>query len=145
MPLRVKLGALVLVAMAVFGIALFGGLIPGLRPNYAEPSTIVVQGQSYFWTDYSFPWPYPPANTSTPTAVMFHNVTFRIWVTNWYSAIGGVVRGNGTEPNGSNYAFRLGAAVLGPNASALFLSPDKAFGAAWSGQTFVELLVRAPP
>ena len=114
-PLRTKLGAIAFVAMAVFGIVLFGGLIPGLHPNYAEPSTIEVDGQSYYWTDYSFPWPYPPANSTAPTPVAFHNVTFHVWVTNWYSPIGGVVRGNGTEPNGTSYAFRLGGEALQPH------------------------------
>lgn len=144
-PLRVKVGAIGLVAIAAFGVALFGGFIPGLHPNYAEPRTIEVHGIPYFWAEYTLPWPYPPANSTAPTLVLFHNVTFAVWVTNWYGGQGGVVRGNGTEPNGTVYPFALGGAPLGANASTLFISPDAEFGAAWSGQAFVELLVRAPP
>ena len=143
-PLRLKVGAVALVAMGVFGAALFGGWIPGLHPTYSEPATVEVHGLNYYWTQYYFPWPIPPANTSTPTGLVFHNVSFEIWVTNWYGGGGGVVNGNGTEPNGTTYGFRLGGAVLGANASDLFVSPDSTFGAAWSGQPFVELLVRVP-
>jgi len=142
-PLRYKVGALGFVAIAIFGIALFGGFIPGLRPNYTEPSTVDVRGLSYYWANYAFPWPYPPANTTAPSEVEFHNVTFHIWVTNWYSGTGGYVNGNGTERNGSVYTFRLGGSGLSANASTLYVSPDTEFGAAWDGQSFVELLVLA--
>ena len=144
-PLRLKLGAIALAAMGVFGVALFGGWIPGLHPNYAEPTTIEVGGVSYYWTDFSIPWPLPPANSTAPSSVGFHNITFEVWVTDWYDlAGGGIVHGNGTEPNGTTYGFELGGAPLGSNASSIFVSPHHAFGAIWSGQTFVELLVRAP-
>jgi hypothetical protein len=142
-PRHLKIGAVALVAMGIFGVALFGGFVPGLRPNYSEPTTIEVNGLSYYWTEYHFPWPLPPANTTTPTLQIFHNISFQVWVTNWYSGAGGIVNGNGTEPNGTTYGFRLGGSSLGSNESGLFISPDKFLGAAWSGQAFVELLVLA--
>jgi hypothetical protein len=144
-PLHLKIGAIALVAMAAFGIALFGGYIPGLRPNYSEPATIEVRGLPYYWTEYHLSWPVPPATTTTPSVVTFHNITFALWLTNWYSGPGGIVNGNGTEPNGTVYAFNLTLASLGANSTSPFFSPDREFGAAWSGQVFVELLVRATP
>ena len=143
-PLELKIGAIGFVVIAAFGVALFGGFIPGLHPNYAEPRTVEIHGIPYYWEDYDMPWPYPPANSTSPTALTFHNVTFAIWVTNWYGEQEGVVHGNGTEPNGTVFSFALGGGSLGANVSSEYISPDGEFGAAWSGQLFVELLVRAP-
>jgi len=124
-----------------FIVLLFGGFIPGLKPNFTPSATTTVDGQPYYWTDYLIPGPDPPANTTTPSNVTFHNVSFSIWVTNWFSLTGGHVHGNGTEANGTAFSFVLEGF---PVATTLYLTPDGSAGASWSGQSFVELLVRAP-
>ena len=146
-PLRLKIGAIGFVVIAVFGFALFAGFIPGLHPRYSNPATIEVRGLPYYWTNYEFPWPIYPANTTEPTPVLFHDVNFSIWVTHWYIGENWYVEGNGTEPNGTVYSFQLTSATLGSNATSMFVSPDDEFGAVWHGQLYVTLLVLAtsPP
>ena len=122
-----------LFVMGAFGAALFGGAIPGLRPNYSAPSVIVVDGQPYYYTVVTVPTPGLFSNHSSPEAFAFHNITFHLWVTNWGSVTGGLVRGNGTETNGTVYSFVLGESVTPAVNATLFLSPDRLFGVYWSG------------
>lgn len=133
-----------LVIAASFGLALFGGWIPGLKPNYTVPSTVTVEGHAYYWTDYSLTFPPPLLNYTVPSSMTFHNVTFQVWVTGWYQPVSGYVRGNATEPNATTFSFVLGGPADVPGRQTLFLSPDHELGAAWNGQAFVELLVLAP-
>lgn len=136
-----------LVVMAVFGAALFGGAIPGLKPNYTEPSTILVEGEPYYFTSVSLTPPGLLSNHTLPQPYTFHNVTFELWVTNWGSLRGGLVHGNGTEANGTSYPFLLGESVSPPVNTTLFVSPDRLFGAYWPGGllggTSVLLMVHA--
>ena len=136
-----------LVILGGFGVALFGGAIPGLKPNYVAPAVVTVEGQSYFDTTVTLSNPLYPLNHSAPQSVVFHNVSFRLWVTNWYAFTGGLVRGNGTEANGTFYSFVLGESWSPPVNSTLYLSPDRLFGAAWSGGplagSWVQLFVHA--
>lgn len=124
-----------LLVMGAFGAALFGGALPGLRPNYSEPNVIVVEGQSYFFTVVTVPTPalLSNLNYSSPQSFAFRNVTFALWVSNWGSFLGGLVRGNGTEPNGTVYPFVLGESVVPPVNTTLFLSPDRLFAVYWPG------------
>lgn len=134
-----------LVVMGAIGIALFGGLLPGIKPNFGAPSVITVDGQKYYSETTPLEFPIL-TNTTAPWNVSFEHVTFELWLTNWYSPQGGLVHGIGTEPNGSSYSFVLGMQHASSVPVTLYLSPDRLFGAAWSGGPFggflVQLLVR---
>jgi len=135
-----------LVVMSAIGIALFGGLIPGVKPNYTAPAIVSVGGHLYYAEPTLLHYPVA-SNATSPWNVTFHNVTFQLAMTGWYYLTGGIVRGTGSEPNGTHYPFVLG--VL-PNGSrpTLYLSPDGVFGAAWAGgwlgPVTVTLLVEVP-
>lgn len=122
-----------LVVMAVFGAALFGGAIPGLKPNYSTPTVLVLDGQQYHFTTFFFNQPFYPLNHTSPQFTSFHNVSFAIWVTNWYSPWGGIVHGNGTETNGTVYSFELGDSPAPRVNTTLFVSPDHQFAVYWPG------------
>lgn len=134
-PLERRILVVGLVVMAVFGIALFGGVIPGLRPNYSVSDVAILGGHSYFVG--STPLHVPTLGNSTPPwNVSFHNVTFGLWLTNWNSLRGGEVHGNGTERNGTDYAFTLGEILPNGTRTELFLSPDRVFAVSWAGGWF---------
>jgi hypothetical protein len=131
---RQAVGVLVvgLVVMVAIGIALFGGFVPGIHPNLTAPAVVTVQGHQY----YTEPTPlHIPlfTNSSGPWNVTFHNVTFELWVTNWYSATGGIVHGHGTELNGTTDSFVLGGPIPNGTRVSLYLSPDLEWGASWVG------------
>ena len=111
-----------LVAMAITGGLLFGGAIPGLKPNYAEPTTITVDGEAYHYTTVELQPPNLFTNSTPPQLFQFQNVSFYLWVTNWGSLTGGLVRGNGTEPNGTCSNFVLGQSTDPPVNSNLYIS-----------------------
>jgi hypothetical protein len=135
-----------LIIMGGFGAALFGGAIPGLKPNLSEPNVISLDGGSYFLTTFVLSGPLFPLNHTSPQTVAFHNVSFAFWLTNWYAFTGGVVHGNGTEANGTVYSFVLGESSVPPVNTTLYLSPDRAFAVSWPGGPlagpWVQLMVR---
>ncbi len=143
-PREKRITLIALVIAIGFGVALFGGFIPGLKPNATAPATVLVDGHSYYWMDYYYPGPVWPLNYTTPSAVAFHNITFDIWVSSWYQLLTGYVHGNASEPNGTSFSFVLGGPANLPGRETLYLSPDEELGAAWNGQAFVVLLVLAP-
>ena len=122
-----------LALMAVVGGLLFGGVIPGLKPNYAEPATITLDGEPYHYTTVKVRSPSLFSNTTSPQLFRFENVSFYLWVTNWDSVTGGLVRGNGTEPNGTVSSFVLGISSNPPVNADLYISPDHVFAVAWPG------------
>jgi len=136
-----------LVVMSALGIALFGGLIPGVKPNFSAPATVSIDGHLYYAEPTLLHYPLV-GNATVPWNVTFHNVTFQLAMTDWSFLSGGIVRGTGTEANGTHYGFLLG--IL-PNGSrpTLYISPDGGFGAAWDGgwlaPVTVLLLVEVPP
>jgi hypothetical protein len=132
-----------LVVMAAIGIALFGGFIPGIKPNYSQPTIDTIDGHSYYVEPVLLHYPIL-SNSSSPWNVTFHNVSFQLEMTGWFYFTGGLVQGTGTEPNGTHYSFVLG---LLPNGSrpTLYISPDAVFGAGWAGSLSVLLLVEVPP
>jgi hypothetical protein len=134
-----------LLAMGAFGAALFGGVIPGLKPNYAEPTVVEVNGESYYFTTVSLTAPGFFQNTTSPQSFAFHNVTFALWVSNWYSPLDRLVQGNGTESNGTVYSFVLGESATPPVNTTLYVSPDRWFAVYWPGGPLagssVELMV----
>lgn len=135
-----------LVVMGAFGAALFGGAIPGLKPNFSGPNVVYLEGQRYYSTTFFLATPLFPGNASAPQSVTFYNVTFELWVSNWNSPTGGLVHGNGTEANGTVYSFVLGISVNPPENTTLYISPDRAFAASWPGGPlagfWVHLMVR---
>lgn len=136
-----------LAVLMVFGALLFGGLIPGLKPNYTPPATVTVDGEPYFYTSIPLNFPAILSNHTSPQSYTFHNVSFQLWVTNWYGPSGGLVHGNGTEPNGSVYSFVLGESSSPSVNASLYVSPDRLFAVSWSGGLlggpWVLLMVRA--
>jgi len=141
-PTQAKVLVVGLVVMLAVGFALFGGFVPGMKPNYAPPATLMVNGAPYYYTTVSLNLPSIINNTTTPQAFTFHNVTFQLWLTNWYSPTGGLVRGNGTERNGSVASFVLGTSEHPPVSTSLFVSPDRAFAVYWEGGVFAGTSVR---
>lgn len=144
---QVKVLIVGLVVMGVFGVALFGGVLPGLKPNYSFPATVSVDGEPYYYTSVALNWPGFLSNFTAPQPYIFHNVSFWLWMTNWGAPMGALVHGNGTEPNGTVSSFVLGESVVPPVNTTFYLSPDRAFAVSWSGGLFggpwVRLMVRA--
>lgn len=130
-----------LVIMAGFGIALFGGAIPGLKPNYGAPNILVLDGDRYYFTTVFLSVGFL-ANSSLPQSELFENVTFSLWVSQWNSFEGGLVHGNGTESNGTVYPFVLGSSTNPPENTTLFISPDRLFAVYWPGGPFAGFWVR---
>jgi len=122
-----------LVVMAAFGAALFGGAIPGLKPNYTEPNKLVLNGEPYYFTTFFLKTPIYPLNHTSSQSTSFHNVSFSLWLTNWFTSSGGILHGNGTEPNGSVYAFVLGNSIAPLVNTTLFVSPDDLFAVYFQG------------
>lgn len=137
-----------LLVMAIVGAALFGGFIPGLKPNYAGTDITELNGVPYYYTVIYLSTPFFPANQTSPQPFVFHNVTFLLWVTNWYGFTGGLVWGNGTEPNGTVYSFVLGQSYSPRVNATLYVSPDQEFAVYWPsgilGGPGVRLMVRVP-
>ena len=86
-------------------------------------------------------------SSTTPTVLVFEGITFELWLENWYGPGGGTLKGRGTEPNDSGYAFSFyGGPMVNPPAT--WIAPDGKFGAQWDGtgsgsSTIVRLLVAA--
>ena len=127
-----------LAGMAVFvvvGILLFGGFLTGVKPDFSTTGLTTINGQAYHFE--SSPLQTPTfSNMTHPWNVTFFNVTFELWLTNWYSMSGGVLNGIGTEPNGTAYPFVLGAVLPNDTRTTFYLSPDLFFGVAWAGGWF---------
>jgi hypothetical protein len=143
-PRQVKVTIIGILVMAIFGVALFGGLIPGLKPNYNVPSTITYDGRPYYYSHVPVPWPALGANFTQPLKGEFHNVTLWYWVTSWYSITGGYLRGNVTLTNDSTYAFVLGGPETSPAYNTSFVTPGGGAGVFWSGGFSFLFLVLAP-
>jgi len=139
-PTQLKVLAIGYALVIAFGVVLFGGFIPGIKPNFSAPVYATVDGHEYFVE--SSPLPLPGfSHWSAPWNVTFHNVTFGLQIENWNASVGRLVYGNGTEPNGTHYAFELGE--MEPNGSLVrwFLSPDADFAASWNGGWFSQLVI----
>ncbi len=126
-------------AALVFGAALFSGSIPGLGGHFT--SNVKLDGHEYYSEQYELPFPQIGNNSTSPAPVLFHNVTFWVWVTGWSSPQGSYVHGNGTEANGTAYPFLLGGLASNVSRVTVYVSPDGRFATAWSGEFFLELLV----
>ncbi len=146
-PTQVKVLVIGLAIMVGIGVALFGGVIPGVKPNLSQLNEVSIDGIQYVFTLAYLSHASVTSNTSSPQQFLVGNVTFELWVTNWNSFSGGIVHGNGTERGGLAYPFELGQSSAPPVNSTLFISPDREFGAYWPGGPlagpFVHLLVRS--
>ena len=140
---------LLLAGIAVWAVAavlLFGGFLTGVKPSFSNSGLATIEGRSYHFENTLL---HPPlyTNTTSPWNVTLFNVTFELWLTQWYSMTGGVLNGVGTEPNGTAYAFALGAPLPNGTRVTLYLSPDLLFGVAWTGGwlagAYAQLYVRA--
>lgn len=144
-PSRGQVRAMV-IALAVSGVAgllLFGGYVPGLRPNYTPPPYASVDGRNYYYTDVSVPIPLSLEGRTSPAATQFHNVTFWTWVSNWSLLGGTYYRGNATERNGTTYPFVLGGARSDANWTDIYIAPGGAVAVEWDGGLTAGLFVLA--
>lgn len=143
---QVRVLVIGLVVMSAFGAALFGGLLPGLKPNYAAPPTLTVDGEQYYYATVAMNPPALFSNSTLPQSFSFHNLTFALWFTNWFASTGALVHGNGTEPNGTVSSFILGYAQYPPHNTTLYVSPDREFAVYWPGGllggVWIRLMVR---
>ena len=89
------------------------------------------------------PTPLPGSPRTSPSTVLFHNVTFRTWVTNWSIFGGAYFRGNATETNGTVYSFVLGGPPFAPGRTEEYVAPGGAVAAEWTGSFDAYLLVLA--
>lgn len=129
------------VVWAVAGGLLFGGFLPGFKPSLATTGIVTIGGHPYH---FEFSQVRAPsfANYTAPWNVTFFNVTFWLWLSNWYSVTGGVLHGNGTEANGTSYPFVLGTPLPNGTRPTLFVSPDSDFAVDWSGAGFSGIFAR---
>ncbi len=127
-----------LVAMAVVGVALFGGWIPGVHPG-AGGSVLTYQGRPYFWTFLTVPYPLWPANTSGPVNYTFHGAALALGTKNWYALGGGELVGTIAPENATPTNFTLTAAA--PTAE----SPNATVVLEWPGGILLYFLVLVPP
>jgi hypothetical protein len=131
-----------LVIAAVFGAALFGGYLPGLRPDYSTAGLVNIHGQEYYWEAVAVPAPLPGiVNFTLPQPFPFHNVTFWLWVTDWGSVRGGLLHGNASLGNGTQYPFELTGFGLSPRPVTEYFSPGGFVGASWTGGPLLDLYV----
>jgi hypothetical protein len=140
-PLHARATLLALVVTAVVGIVVFGGYLPGLKPNWGTGGIVPVDGRTYYYESISVPFPPLGSNTSSPDPFVFHNVTFWIWVTGWYSLAGGQLHGNVSLTNGTEYPFSFQGTPLATGPDELFLAPDGSVGVSWNGGLTALLLV----
>ncbi|HYA57714.1 MAG TPA: hypothetical protein VEH57_04520 [Thermoplasmata archaeon] len=139
-----KVLAVGLLVMVLIGVALFAGLIPGLKPNYNAPSVVTYDGREYYYATERVPLPPILSNSSTPERLVFHNVTFWVWVSHWYSLTPGVLEGNVTLTNGSTYSFMLGGPPMLPTWVTSYVSPGHTAVVLWNNGLDFDLLVLAP-
>jgi hypothetical protein len=144
MTRRRKVAIVAVYAVTIgFGVALFSGNLPGLGGTVSADYGL--GGHEYYPDYYSIPTPTWGSNSTTPSSVLFHNVTFWVWVTNWGRAYGALVHGNGTEQNGTTYGFVLGGYEPDHTGTELFVSPDSKLAAIWDGSFILILLVEVAP
>ncbi|MGB6500467.1 MAG: hypothetical protein WBG19_03570 [Thermoplasmata archaeon] len=130
-----------LVVSGIVGLLLFGGVLPGLRPDFTPPATVTVDGQSYYWTAFTVPLPLPFSEVSGHVSVAFHNVTFWAWITNWSIVGGEYLHGNASEPNGSVYPFVMGGFPAQTNWTDQYVTPGALIVIQWTGGLVAYFLV----
>ncbi|MFY9716786.1 MAG: hypothetical protein WAK40_02480 [Thermoplasmata archaeon] len=132
-PLQARLTVGSLAAAGVIGLLLFGGLIPGLHPNYTPSPYATIDGRTYVWSAVTVPIPWLGGTRTPPVPEVFHNVTFTTWVTNWSLLGGTYLHGTADEQNGTLYSFSLGGYAYDTNWTSRYLAPGGAVAVDWSG------------
>jgi len=138
-----KWTAVALGVCAVVGVLLFGGFVPGLHPSYGSPPTVTLDGRAYYWTMVLLPFPPPGSERTAPTSLLFHNVTFETWFTNWTVLGGAYLHGRVHEPNGTVDAFVIGGFPAQANWTEQYLAPDRAVAVQWHDGLTADFLVLA--
>lgn len=128
-----------LLVLGSIGAALFGGAIPGIHPNFSAPVVVTLNGHRYYAEVIPLPLPFFPQNVTPAVNITFHNVTFELQLTDWYSLYGCSLVGHGTEMNGTTYSYVLGGAQAFPEHALTWISPDNEFGLWWLGGLFGKL------
>jgi hypothetical protein len=128
------------VVLGVIGLLLFGGLIPGLKPETASPSTATLDGTRYYVD--SVVLTVPILTRTTPSwNETFRNVSFDLHAVNWYNGSGVILRGNGTAASGGRIPFELGELLPNGSRASMFVSPGGIWGVAWIGGWFEQLTI----
>jgi len=141
-PGQLRTTVIALAAAGLVGLALFGGYLPGLKPDYSNLGIADVNGHEYYWRVIEVPAPLPGGpNYTAPEPIAVENVTFWIWVTDWYSLAGGHLHGNASASNGTEYPFVLVGGGLPGTQVTQYFSPDAEVGAGWTGGSTANLFV----
>jgi hypothetical protein len=131
-----------LVVAGIVGLLLFGGVLPGLRPDFRPPAIVTFDGEPYYWTTFAIPLPLPFSEVSAHYSVVLHNVTVWAWITNWSVVGGEYLHGNASEPNGTVYPFVMGGFPAQANWTDQYVAPGGAFVIEWNGGLVAYFLVR---
>ncbi len=132
-----------LVGMAIVGMLLFGGYLPGLHPQYTPNPLTTYDGRSYYWAALSVPSPPFLSSHSAPTSSVFRNDTIWRWVTNAGWLGGAYLHGNVTERNGTVYEFVIGGFSGQANWTDRFVAPGASVVVEWGGGSLVYVLLLA--
>lgn len=142
-PRQVKATLVGLGALAVAGLLLFGGHIPGLGPGTGPTDLTTFDGRPYHATTFFVPVPVPGRPGGYPANLTFHQVSLTAWVSNWSIAGGTYLHGRGIEANGSAASFVFGGLRAQANWTDRFVAPGGAWAVVWNGGLEAELLVAA--
>ncbi len=126
------------------GIALFGGLIPGLRPNFTPPEFQTFEGRSYYWTQVLVPAPPLGANASVNETATVHNTTFQYWSEAQLAGTLTYLKGVANVPHGSSYPFVVGGGLVPAERTTQYVSADHEVAVLWMGGPTAEFLLLAP-
>lgn len=132
----------VLVGVGI-GAAVFGGLVPGLRPNFAPPEYVEFEGRMYYGSTIAAPSPLFGSNTTVPEEEFVHNATFWVWGTTAFGGFETFLDGNASFSSGHVYSFSLGGTVLSTNRTTQYVSSDGEIAVLWTGGPSAQLLVLA--
>lgn len=136
---QAKSTVLALLVGGIVGVAVFGGIVPGLHPSYAAPEFVSLNGHQYHWTEILVPAALPGTNGSMPISRAVHNTTFWIWVyidhgdRTWLA-------GNATITGGGFYNFSIGGQLWPTMRPAQYISPDSQVAVVWSDWATAMLL-----
>jgi hypothetical protein len=138
-----KATVVVVVVGVGLGAVLFGGLVPGLHPNFAPPEYVEFEGKMYYVTTIVAPSPPFGSNVTAPEEEFVHNATFWVWGTTTFAGFNTFLDGNASVSGGHVYTFSLGGRILSTNRTTQFVSPGGTIAVLWTGGVSAQLLVLA--
>jgi hypothetical protein len=142
-PKQVKLTVGSLLAAAIIGGALFGGLIPGLRPNFSPPEFQTFEGRSYYWVEVLVPIVFPGTNVSSVENASVHGAVFEYWIMNQLGGRYTYLQGSATVANGTTYSFLVGGSLAPAERTTQYVSSDQEIVVLWTGGLTAEFLFLA--